>query len=139
MTFDLIHRFHEALIFLSKKIYNAVVAVAEETSYIYIVNTSIQKLGSEFYYHPTLQGGLGGSLMHSAMYCYAILWYCHVTVMIQQSQVSLIVLSPPPGIIIRCFFDELQYIVIVTWPHSILHPTLEYSYHSVTVQYALFA
>ena len=61
MTFDFIHSFHEALIFLSKKIYDAVVAVAEGTSYIYIVNTLIQTLGSEFYCHPTLHGGLGGS------------------------------------------------------------------------------
>ena len=43
------------------KIYEVVVAVAEGTSYIYIVNTLIQKLGSEFYCHPTLHRGLGGS------------------------------------------------------------------------------
>ena len=61
MTFDFIHSFHEASIFLSKKIYDAVVAVAEGTSYIYIVNTLIQTLGSEFYCYPTLHGGLGGS------------------------------------------------------------------------------
>ena len=83
MTFDFIHSFHEASIFLSKKIYDAVVAGAEGTSYIYIVNTLIQTLGSEFYCHPTLHGGLGGSLMHSAMYSHALSWYCHVTVMIQ--------------------------------------------------------
>ena len=83
MTYDIIHKFHEALIFLSRKNYDAVVAVAEGTSYIYIVNTLIQTLGSEFYCHPTLHGGLGGSLMHSAMYCHALSWYCHVNVMIQ--------------------------------------------------------
>ena len=72
MTFDLIHRFHEALIFLSKKIYDVVVAVAEETSYIYIVNTWIQTLGSELYCHPTLHGGLGGFLMHSHALCHVL-------------------------------------------------------------------
>ena len=82
MTFDLIHRFHEALIFLSRKNYDAVVAVAEGTSYIYIVNTSIQTPGSEFYSHPTLQAGLGRSVMYSVMYCHVLSWYCNVTVMV---------------------------------------------------------
>ena len=61
MTYDPLQWFHEALIFLCRKNYDAVVAVAGETSYIYIANTSIQTLGSEFYCHPTLHGGLGGS------------------------------------------------------------------------------
>ena len=61
MTYDPLQWFQEALIFLCRKNYDAVVAVAGETSYIYIANTSIQTLGSEFYCHPTLHGGLGGS------------------------------------------------------------------------------
>ena len=77
MIFDLIHRLHEVLNFLCRKNYHAVVAIAEETSYLYIVNTSIQTPGSEFYSHPTLQAGLG----RSVMYLSCTVMYSHGTVM----------------------------------------------------------
>ncbi len=89
MTYDPLQWFQEALIFLCRKNYDAVVAVAGETSYIYIANTSIQTLGSEFYCYPTLHGGLGGSHALCHALCHAASWYCHVIVMIQYNTIAL--------------------------------------------------
>ena len=100
MTFDLIHRFHEVLIFLCRKNYHTVVAMAEETSYIHIVNTSIQTQGSEFYSHKHFRQvweGRSCTVMVLSL-------YCNVTVMVQESLVSLIIINSTRRVINQCFF-----------------------------------